>query len=98
MATLIIIGKRWFSRGPGNTYFSAKAYADGKCVATFKWHDVRRLAAFSRPGDRVQLRRFRRKPKAGPLMRPHTIPMPRPIDAGPLHVWRGRYDRERTLK
>lgn len=29
---LTIIGKRWFQKGPGNTYHSVKVYLDGELV------------------------------------------------------------------
>jgi hypothetical protein len=28
----VIIGRRWFRKGPGNTYHSAEIIVDGKCV------------------------------------------------------------------
>lgn len=28
--TVTIIGRRWFNRGPGNTYFSAQTWVDGE--------------------------------------------------------------------
>jgi hypothetical protein len=30
--SITVIGKRWFNRGPGNTYFSANIIVDGKQV------------------------------------------------------------------
>lgn len=30
--SIMVVGKRWFSRGPGNTYHSANIYVDGKQV------------------------------------------------------------------
>lgn len=32
MKSLTIIGRRWFKRGPGNTYYSALIVVDGKVV------------------------------------------------------------------
>ncbi len=32
MSILMVVGKRWFNRGPGNTYHSAAIYVDGDCV------------------------------------------------------------------
>ena len=34
LKSLTIIGKRWFQRGPGNTYHSAQIMVDGKTVHT----------------------------------------------------------------
>ena len=30
---MVIIGRRWFDRGPGNTYHSAELWKDGELVA-----------------------------------------------------------------
>ena len=32
MNTITVIGRRWFNRGPGNTYHSAQIIVDGKHV------------------------------------------------------------------
>ena len=32
MQSLMIIGRRWFQRGSGNTYHTATIYVDGKCI------------------------------------------------------------------
>jgi hypothetical protein len=30
--SIVVIGRRWFRKGPGNTYHSAEIIVDGKCV------------------------------------------------------------------
>lgn len=35
--SILITGRRWFHKGPGNTYHSAKAYVDGQCVASIDY-------------------------------------------------------------
>ena len=30
--TITVVGRRWFNRGPGNTYHSAEIYVNGKLV------------------------------------------------------------------
>lgn len=32
MSILMVLGRRWFCRGPGNTYHSSTIYVDGDCV------------------------------------------------------------------
>lgn len=32
MSILMLVGRRWFNRGPGNTYHSCEIYVDGNCV------------------------------------------------------------------
>lgn len=56
MKALHISARRWFDSQWGNTYFSAKAYVDGKCVDTIdfeygygdqciaeSWHNVKTI-------------------------------------------------------
>lgn len=30
--TIVLVGRRWFNRGPGNTYHSVEIYVNGACV------------------------------------------------------------------
>lgn len=52
--SIVIIGRRWFNRGPGNTYFSSEIIVDGKHVEGidfaygygehFLWESMKKLA------------------------------------------------------
>ena len=35
--SITVIGRRWFHRGPGNTYFSAQVYVNGDHVHTIPY-------------------------------------------------------------
>lgn len=30
--SIVLVGRRWFNRGPGNTYHSVAIYVNGECV------------------------------------------------------------------